>query len=219
MIAVDNLAIAAGAFRLEGLTFAVPTGMYGVLMGRSGSGKTTLAEAICGLKPVLAGRVRLMESDATALAPGERGIGYVPQDGVLFPSMTVYEHLAFALRVRRESAKAIAGRVDELAGLLAIEPLLKRRVRGLSGGERQRVALGRALSFRPRVLVLDEPLSALDRDSRADACALLETVQAHTGATFLHITHDRAEAARLADRLFAIEDGAVRDRPLAAEGP
>lgn len=219
MIAVDNLAIAAGAFRLEGLTFAVPTGMYGVLMGRSGSGKTTLAEAICGLKPVLAGRVRLMDSDATALAPGERGIGYVPQDGVLFPSMTVYEHLAFALRVRRESANTIGRRVDELAGLLAIEPLLKRRVRGLSGGERQRVALGRALSFRPPVLVLDEPLSALDRDSRADACALLETVQAHTGATFLHITHDRAEAARLADRLFVIEDGAVRERPLAAEGP
>src|SRR5690606_19706931 len=116
-------------------------------------------EAVCGLKSVTAGRVLLCGRDVTRLKPGERGVGFVPQDGALFPTMTVGQQLGFALTVRRWSAAAIKARVCELADVLGIEHLLHRTPQGLSGGERQRVALGRALSFRPGVLCLDEPLS------------------------------------------------------------
>src|SRR5215203_3589521 len=118
-------------------------------MGRTGCGKTTLLEAICGLKPVRAGRVLLLGRDVTDLPPADRGVGYVPQDLALFPTMTVREHLGFALEVRRWDMTAAARRVEELTALLGIGHLLERKPPGLSGGEAQRVALGRALSFRP----------------------------------------------------------------------
>src|SRR5262245_35802281 len=101
MIAIDRLTVRAGAFSLEGVSLRVDTGQYGVLMGKTGCGKTTLLEAVCGLKPARAGRVVLMGRDVTALPPAARGVGYVPQDLALFPTMTVGEHLGFALEVRR----------------------------------------------------------------------------------------------------------------------
>src|SRR6185437_8382180 len=118
---------------------------------------------------------------------------------------TVREHLEFALRLRRCSAALIRERVEELAHVLHIEPLLERRMQGLSGGEAQRVALGRALSFRPRVLLLDEPLSALDDETRQEMYALLRSVQRQTGVTALHVTHNIGEAKALADRLFVLK--------------
>src|SRR5919201_5691867 len=168
MIAVENLTVRAGAFALEGVSFALDTGQYGVLMGRTGCGKTTLLEAVCGLKPVRGGRVRLLGRDVTDLPPADRGVGYVPQDLALFPTMTVREHLGFALEVRRWDPAEATRRVEELSAMLGLGPLLGRRPQGLSGGEAQRVALGRALSFRPRVLLLDEPLSALDDETRQE---------------------------------------------------
>jgi ABC-type sugar transport system ATPase subunit len=213
MIAVDNLAVRAGSFALEKVSFAVPAGEYGVLMGKTGSGKTTLLEAIAGLKPVHAGRVTLLGRDVTRLKPAERGVGYVPQDLALFPTLTVREHLAFALVVRGWDADSTDRRVGELAELLGLRHLLGRRPQGLSGGESQRVALGRALSYRPRVLLLDEPLSALDEDTRAEMIALLRSVQRLTGVTVLHVTHAVAEARQLADRLLLLEDGIVREAP------
>src|SRR5262245_21668269 len=152
MIVVDNLTVRAGGFAPERLSFTVAAGQSAVLMGKTGSGKTTLLEAVCGLKPVTAGSIRLLDRDVTHLKPAERGVGYVPQDRALFPTMTVWQHLAFALAVRRWPPGAVAGRVEELAALLGIGRLLGRRPHGLSGGEAQRVALGRALSFRPAVL-------------------------------------------------------------------
>jgi ABC-type sugar transport system ATPase subunit len=211
MIAVENLTVRAGAFALEGVSFALDTGQYGVLMGRTGCGKTTLLEAVCGLKPVLGGRVTLMGRDVTRLRPGERGVGYVPQDRALFPTMTVWDHLAFALLIRKWPADAVAERVGELADLLGIGRLLHRKPHGLSGGEAQRVALGRALSARPLVLLLDEPLSALDDETREEMCALLASVRRHTGVTTLHITHNASEAGRLADRLFRLRDGRIEE--------
>src|SRR5215472_18843496 len=124
MIVVENLSVRAGAFALEGVSFALDTGQYGVLMGRTGCGKTTLLEAVCGLKPALGGRVTLMGRDVTRLRPGERGVGYVPQDRALFPTMTVWDHLAFALLIRKWPADAVAERVGELADLLGIGRLL-----------------------------------------------------------------------------------------------
>lgn len=215
MIAVENLALSVGAFALEGLSFEVASGQYAALMGRTGSGKSTILEAICGLRLVRAGRIWLLGLEVTHLKPAERGIGYVPQDLALFPTMTVREHLTFALRVRGWDRPAIDRRVDELAGLLGLGHLLLRKPHGLSGGESQRVALGRALAFHPRVLLLDEPLSALDDETRAEMYALLRSVQRQTGVTTLHVTHSLYEARQLADRVLLLEDGAVCDRPAA----
>jgi ABC-type sugar transport system ATPase subunit len=211
MIAVENLALRAGAFALDGVSFRVERGQYAVLMGKTGSGKTTLLEAVAGLKPVRAGRVLLMGHDVTALKAAERGVGYLPQDLALFPTMSVREHLEFALRVRRRERTVIAERVAELSNLLRIGHLLERRPEGLSGGEAQRVALGRALSFHPRVLLLDEPLSALDDQTRQEMYSLLRSVQRQTGVTALHVTHNLGEAKALADRLFVLKNGAISE--------
>lgn len=209
MIALELVTVRAGGFSLRDVSLTVPTGAYGVLMGRTGSGKTTLLEAICGLREVTAGRIRLGEAEVTALPPAARGVGFVPQDGALFQHLTVREHLEFSLGVRRWPPGRIQDRVGELAGWLGLEPLLDRRPAGLSGGETQRVALGRALAFQPTTLCLDEPLSALDDESRAEICSVLETVCARTGVTVLHITHNAAEAARLADCLLQLKDGRI----------
>ncbi|MCZ7647120.1 MAG: ATP-binding cassette domain-containing protein [Planctomycetota bacterium] len=207
MIAIERLCLKFGAFELKDVSFRLERGAYGVLMGKTGTGKTSLLEAVCGLRPALSGRIELDGRDVSKLRPAERGVGYVPQDGALFPSMTVREHLGFALELRRRARDTIARRVDELAGLLGIAHLLDRSPAGLSGGEQQRVALGRALAFQPAVLCLDEPLSALDEDTRDELCELLKSVQAATGVTALHVTHSSYEARRMADKLLLLQDG------------
>lgn len=209
MIALHDVSVEAGTFRLDHISLTIPTGEYGILMGKTGCGKTTLLEAICGLKQVVAGRIVLGDQEVTRLKPAERGIGFVPQDKALFSTMTVYEHLAFALRIRNWDKKALDARVSELAELLDIRPLLARHPFGLSGGEAQRVALGRALSAHPRVLCLDEPLSALDEDTRREICELLATIRTQMGVTVLHITHDPHEARRLAQHIFRLESGKI----------
>ncbi len=211
MIQLNDIAISAGDFRLSEINLTVPTGKYAVLMGRTGSGKTTLLEAIAGLSQITAGQIILGDTDVTAMKPSQRNIGYVPQDGALFNTMSVRDHLSFALTIRKTRQTEINQRVTELAQLLEITHLLDRSPFKLSGGERQRVALGRALSFRPSTLLLDEPLSALDEQTRNQICSLLDTIQSHTGVTVLHITHSLAEAERLADCLFRLEGDIVPD--------
>jgi molybdate/tungstate transport system ATP-binding protein len=216
MIALRKLCLRAGAFALRDVSFTVDTGQYAVLMGKTGSGKTTVLEAICGLKAVESGSISLLGRDVTRLGPAERGVGYVPQDLALFPTFRVRDHLAFALTVRGRSRAEIERRVAELAGLLGIGHLLERRPAGLSGGEAQRVALGRALAFHPSVLLLDEPLSALDDDTRSDMVSLLRAVQRLTGVTTLHVTHSLGEAKKLADRLLVLKNGCIEEVPAAA---
>lgn len=209
MIRFDAVYWHAGAFRLDAVSFTVPAGSYGVLMGRTGCGKTTLLEILCGLRRPAGGRVFIGERDVTDLPPGERGIGYVPQDGAMFPTMTVREQLGFALAIRKRPAAEIAARVKELSGALGISALLDRRPQHLSGGERQRVALGRALAAMPSVLLLDEPLSALDEELRDDLAILLKRLQRELALTALHITHSRHEAEQLADVRLRMEAGRV----------
>lgn len=206
MIQLDAIAWHAGSFRLEDVSVTFPAGRYAVLMGRTGCGKTTLLEIICGLRRPLGGRVIIGEQDVTHEPPAARGVGYVPQDGAMFPTMTVREQLGFALRLR-----GLPQNVDGLAEELGITHLLDRLPQNLSGGERQRVALGRALAAKPKVLVLDEPLSALDEELRDDLAVLLKRVQREHAITALHITHSRAEAAQLADVVFRLDDGAIRE--------
>jgi molybdate/tungstate transport system ATP-binding protein len=209
MIRVDNITVRAGEFALKGVSMFVPDGCYGALMGRTGTGKTTLLEAIIGLKTIESGQIYINGRDVTRERPAARGIGYVPQDGALFSTMTVFQHLSFALEIRRVSKYDIDERVDELARLLGITHLLDRRPFGLSGGERQRVAMGRALSFRPGILLLDEPLSAVDEDTRSEMYDLLRRVQEESGVTALHITHNPSEARELADEVYILNNGKI----------
>ena len=209
MIALENVTVRAGAFHLSGISLEVPTRSYGVLMGRTACGKTTLLETICGLKAARAGRIILDGRDATHLRAAERGIGYVPQDGALFSTMTVRRHLSFALEIRQAPLESVKTRVAELARLLGIEGILDRKPPGLSGGEQQRVALGRALSARPRILCLDEPLGCLDEDTHDEVCELLKRVCREVEVTTLHVTHSMNEARRLADCIFRIENGVL----------
>jgi ABC-type sugar transport system ATPase subunit len=207
MIHLDRVSIRSGGFTLSDVSLHIEAGEYVALMGRTGQGKTTLLEAIAGLREVTAGRVLLDARDVTELPPAERGVGYVPQDLALFPTMTVAENLAFALSVRGDSSASRQTRVKDLAGWLGISALLDRPVRGLSGGEAQRTALGRALAFEPKVLLLDEPFSALDEATRHEMHQLMQSIRQRTGVTVLHVTHSSAEAAALATRV--VEIGAL----------
>lgn len=215
MIELHGVSIRSGTFALNDVNLSIREGAYAVLMGGTGQGKTTILEAISGLKPVSAGRVILGGDDVTHRKPADRGVGYVPQDLGLFPTLTVRGHLEFALRIRRMATTEINSRVEELARLLGIEKLLSRHVHGLSGGEGQRVALGRALSFHPKILLMDEPLNALDETTRDRLCELLKSIQQRTGLTTLHVTHSRAEARQLANKLLVLAGGRVEERPLA----
>ncbi|MEC7922289.1 MAG: ATP-binding cassette domain-containing protein [Planctomycetota bacterium] len=217
MISVKNLSLSVGEFSLENVSFEVPSRSYCALMGKTGCGKTTIIEAICGLRKVSSGNVILMSRDVTTLPPAERGIGFVPQDGALFSTMTVEKNLGFSLQVRGRPRAVIDERVQELAQLLGIAELLQRRVQGLSGGEKQRVALGRALAFEPGILCLDEPLSALDDDTKEGLIDLLGKVREETGVTTLHITHSLQEARSLCDMLLVMEDSGLRELPLEGE--
>jgi ABC-type sugar transport system ATPase subunit len=209
VIAVENLCLHQGAFALAGISFAIPAGRYGVLMGKTGSGKTTILEAIAGLRSLDAGSIRLDGRDVTGATPAARGVGYVPQDAALFRTLTVRGNLAFALALRKTPAAEIDRRVRELADWLDIASLLDRYPHGLSGGEAQRVALGRALAFRPRVLLLDEPLSSLDEDTRDQMTALLKHLRAAREMTVLHVTHNRREAEQLGDLLVRLDQGQI----------
>lgn len=211
MIQLDNVCISAGDFALSKISFQIEAGQYAVLMGKTGRGKTTILEAICGLRNVDSGRIVVHGTDVTDWSPADREIGYVPQDLALFPTLTVVEHLEFALRLRKRAASEISRRTSELAEVLGITSLLERSIEGLSGGESQRVALGRALSFDPPVLLLDEPLSALDEATRQEMQTLLLKVKESTGVTTLHVTHSAEEASALADRRFQLADGVFSD--------
>ncbi|MDF1814208.1 MAG: ATP-binding cassette domain-containing protein [Verrucomicrobiales bacterium] len=209
MIKVDQLEIRAGNFRLQNISFEIPGGKYGVLMGRTGSGKTTVLEAICGLKEIISGHIFLNDRDVTHSRAGERGIGFVPQEATLFSTMTVREHLSFGPKVHKWTKQQIADRVEELSTRLGIANLLDRKPHGLSGGERQRISLGRALATRPAVICLDEPLSALDEDTHSEMSDLILRIVKETSVTALHVTHSRQEAEKMADCVFQLVDGKI----------
>lgn len=205
MIELSSVTIRAGEFLLPDISLKAESGEYVVIMGRTGIGKTTILEATCGLRSVENGTVSIDGVDVTDWPPGDRNLGYVPQDLALFPTMSVEEQLMFANRLRGVSRAECQRRAKELADLLSVSHLMSRSIKGLSGGEAQRVALGRALSFRPSGLLLDEPLSALDAETRDAAQSLLKTVNTETGVTVIHVTHNADEATALADRCLRLE--------------
>lgn len=214
MIECKGLTIEQGEFKLSGVDFLIKEGEYAILMGQTGSGKTTVLEAICGLRRIKSGSIMLDNREISNLKPAEREIGYVPQDGALFTTMSVAGNLDFGLKIRKWTKKKQVDRVAELAELLGISHLLTRKVEGLSGGEQQRVALGRALSFYPRVLCLDEPLSALDEKTKDEMYQLLLKLKKELNITALHISHSKSEAIKLADKLLTIENGVLKSEQL-----
>jgi len=211
MIRLEGVTKGFGATRaLDGVTLHVAAGQFVGLLGPSGSGKTTLLRVVAGLERPDAGRLLIDGRDATDVAPGQRGIGYVFQGYALFGHMTVAENVAFGLRVRRvrrPSAEEIAATVARLLALVRLEGLGARLPAQLSGGQRQRAAVARALAVEPRILLLDEPFGALDRATREALRWQLKELQATLGITTLFVTHDEEEAALLADRVVTLERG------------
>jgi len=209
MIEVHGLTLSVGAFSLKDVSLEVRDGEYFVLLGPTGAGKTLLLESLSGLNRIDAGRVEIGGIDVTDLEPRDRGIGYLPQDHALFPHRSVEENVAFGLVVRRRPAQVIRERVGEMMGLVGIAHLARRRPRGLSGGEKQRGALARALVTQPRVLLLDEPVSAVDEQSRDVLCEELRRLHASTGTTTVHVCHSFSEMLALADRVAVIHQGRI----------
>lgn len=191
---------------LHDVSFQIEAGTLGAVLGPSGSGKSTLLRCIAGLHPTVSGTVRSGSRDLRGVPPERRRIGLVPQDGALFPHLTVGQNVAFGLtRSGRRSR-----RIEELLDLVELPGLAGRLPHELSGGQAQRVALARALAPAPDVVLLDEPFSALDATLRGAVREQVRRALAETGTTAILVTHDQTEALSIADRLVVLNDGAVR---------
>ncbi|MEZ4402141.1 MAG: ABC transporter ATP-binding protein [Kofleriaceae bacterium] len=195
---------------IERLDLTFPSGELVVLIGPSGCGKSTTLRIVAGLEEPTAGSVWIDGADVTALPPAQRDLAMVFQSYALYPHMTVFENLAFALRIRRAPEAEIVARVTEVAEALGLTAYLERRPKALSGGQRQRVAIGRAVVRRPKVFLFDEPLSNLDAKLRGEMRREIARIHQDAGATSLYVTHDQIEAMTLADRIVVLRDGEVQ---------
>jgi putative spermidine/putrescine transport system ATP-binding protein len=195
---------------LRDVSLHVPRGEFHTLLGPSGSGKTTLLKTIAGFTPVDTGVITLSGTVITDTPPEHRNIGVVFQNYALFPHMTVADNIAFGLKMRGVAKPEREQRVGEVLRLVRMTGFSHRRPAMLSGGQQQRVALARALVIKPLLLLLDEPLSALDRKVRQEVREELKRIQAETGVTTVMVTHDQEEALFLADRVLVLEGGTIR---------
>ncbi len=215
-ITIDRIEKKFGAVTaLQQLSLEVADGEFLALLGPSGCGKTTLLRIIAGLESQTSGRVLIGGRDVSALPPRERGLAMVFQNYAVFPHMTVYENVAFGLRMKGAGDVEVKREVGRAAGLLHIEPYLDRYPAKLSGGQRQRVAVARALAVKPAVLLMDEPLSNLDALLRLEMRSELKAVLSASGTTTVYVTHDQTEAMGLADRIAVMHKGVIEqiDRP------
>ena len=201
----------------DGVDLAVAQGEFVTILGPSGSGKTTLLSLIAGLNRPTAGRIFIGGRDVTLATAQERNIGLVFQSYALFPHMTVLENVLFPLGVRKITGAAARSRALEALKLVRLEGLHDRRPSQLSGGQQQRVALARAVVFKPDILLLDEPLGALDRKLREELQVELKQLQRRLGVTTLLVTHDQEEALSLSDRIMVLDQGKTQQVAAPAE--
>jgi molybdate/tungstate transport system ATP-binding protein len=210
-VAVENLSNSWPSFSLKNINLAVSEGSYFVLLGPTGSGKTLLLEAIAGAYSPAEGRIIVAGEDVSHLPPEKRRISYAPQNYLLFENMTVRRNIEYGLYAKGIEEQERQKRSKHLLEMLGISHLVNRFPKNLSGGERQRVSLARALAVEPRAVLLDEPLSAVDAETKNTIIDYLRRVHTETGVTVIHVTHDRLEAAALADRIGVIRDGEIRE--------
>ncbi len=192
---------------LHGIDLAIRDGEMVVIVGASGCGKSTLLRIVAGLETATSGTVRIDQADVTALEPADRDIAMVFQTYALYPHMTVFDNMAYGLKIRGLPKAEIRARVQEAAELLSIGQLLERKPRQLSGGQRQRVAMGRAIVRHPKLFLFDEPLSNLDAKLRVQMRAEIRRLQKRLSVTSLFVTHDQVEAMTLGDRLVVMHEG------------
>jgi multiple sugar transport system ATP-binding protein len=199
-----------GVHAVDGVDLTIRDGEFMVLVGPSGCGKTTLLRCIAGLEEVTDGAILIGDRDVTDVAPKNRDIAMVFQNYALYPHMSVRRNIAYGLKVRGTPRREIAQRIAETARLLGLEELMDRRPLALSGGQRQRVAMGRAIARRPRVYLMDEPLSNLDAKLRVRVRADLARLHDQLGVTTVYVTHDQVEAMTLGQRAAVMRDGRIQ---------
>jgi spermidine/putrescine transport system ATP-binding protein len=199
----------AGIVALEAIDFTIREHEFVSLLGASGCGKSTLLRIVAGFETPSSGRILIHGEDVTGQPPDRRPTNLVFQRGALFPHMNVFENVAYSLKVKRWSRQAIAAKVEEMLALVRLEHYAGRGPTELSGGQIQRVALARALAAEPKVLLLDEPLSALDLKLREQMQLELRAIQRKLGATFVFVTHDQTEALVMSDRIAIMNQGRI----------
>ena len=207
---IENLRKSFGATQVvQNFDLSVKRGEFVSFLGPSGCGKTTTLRMVAGFETPSAGQIRIDAKDVTRLRPNQRNVGMVFQSYALFPNMTVAGNVGFGLKVAKKPAAEIAARVDEMLRLIKLPQLGGRYPYQLSGGQQQRVALARALAPKPQVLLLDEPLSALDAKIRVSLREEIRSVQRELGITTIYVTHDQEEALSMSDRIVVMNEGRV----------
>jgi lactose/L-arabinose transport system ATP-binding protein len=201
---------------IRDVSMHVDRGDFAVFVGPSGCGKSTLLRMIAGLEETTSGRIEIEGRDVTAVEPAQRGVAMVFQSYALYPHLSVFENMAFSLRLARSPRAEVERKVGEAARILQLDDHLHKKPAQLSGGQRQRVAIGRAIVRQPKVFLFDEPLSNLDAELRVQMRLELARLHREIGATMIYVTHDQVEAMTLADRIFVLQSGVVRQagRPL-----
>ena len=199
-----------GTRAVDGLNLEIADGEFVVLVGPSGCGKTTALRMVAGLEDISAGAIRIGDRVVNALSPKSRDIAMVFQSYALYPHLSVYDNIAFALKLKKMPKDEIRRRVSEAARILDLEPLLARKPRALSGGQRQRVAMGRAIVRQPAAFLMDEPLSNLDAKLRVQMRADIKRIQADLGTTMLYVTHDQVEAMTMGHQVAVMRKGELQ---------
>lgn len=212
-LSVQNLNYSAGAFSLSNISFELSAKSYTCVVGETGSGKTVLLELLAGIRRAETGSISFLGKDITSSPPEKRKIGFAYQDSLLFPFLTVEENILLGAKIRgMEKDKEVLRRYARLLHRMGIEHLSSRKPWFLSGGERQRVSLARALLLQPKLLLLDEPLSALDASCRKDMRQLLKDVHTQEECCIIHVTHDIAEVETLSTDCFIMKKGILARR-------
>ena len=209
LLVLKSLSKSWREFQIKDVNLEVRKGEYFVVMGPTGAGKTLLLQLIAGIHYPDSGKIILDDVDVTYLPPEKRSIGYVPQNYALFPHMFVKDNIGYGLRIRGYPKDKVEEETRELSTQLGINHLLKRRVSTLSGGEQQRVALARALIIKPKILLLDEPLSALDPETGEEIREYIKEIRKILKFTAIHVTHDFVEAVDLGDRMAVMFNGEI----------